>query len=207
MYALNRNISEVRRLIDGNTPHYDEDLPRMNIYATPAASVQGIHGKFDKKPFIGSHQISFPSTRQRAKITWNSTGSSLLWTMPQEKINIPKTGYYEKFTPLITYYFYSLGTPIPGVFRIGKKNSPARLQTISLSIDEKHGTFRPTCPVNVVDLPDETEILEGSLITVPPAPLLLNSELKGEYVEGIDSYGTAHRIPTPNKERFADSWK
>ncbi|NHI84353.1 MAG: hypothetical protein EAX81_08645 [Candidatus Thorarchaeota archaeon] len=74
-----------------------------------------------------------------------------------------------------------------------------------MEVEEKRGRFNPTCPVNVVDLPTDTEILEGSLVTSPPAPILLNSELKGEYHEGKDSSGAVHRIPVPNKERFTSS--
>jgi CRISPR type I-D-associated protein Csc1 len=214
MYGLNRNVSEVRRLIDGNQPHYEEDLPRMRIYATPAAPLTGVYfptksagtKQIDYRPKVGSNRIEFDSRTRSTEITWNSTGASLLWTMPKEKVNIPKTGSYHKLIPLVTFYFYAIGNSIPRVFRIGKKYTAARLDLHPLEVKEENGKFRPTCPVNVVDLPKETQILEGSLVTIPPSPLLLEAELDGRYLEGVDERGMVHRIPIPDQERFAKSW-
>jgi CRISPR type I-D-associated protein Csc1 len=214
MYGLNRNVPEIRRLISGNNPYYEEDLPKMGIYATPAAPASAAYfptksvgsRQIDYRPKVGSNHIKFDSEPRSTEITWNSTGTSLLWMMPTEKINIPKTGSYHKIVPLATFYFYTIGTPIPSIFRIGKKHTPARLDILPLTVKEEQGRFRPTCPVNVVDLPADTEILEGSLVTIPPAPLLLEAELDGRYVKGLDESGIVHQIPVPDQERFANSW-
>jgi CRISPR type I-D-associated protein Csc1 len=203
MYALNRGIAEVRRLIDGNQPHYDEDLPKMRIYATLAAPPSYFAGNINSSPQIGKDRVQFRHDARFSKITWNSTGSSLLWMMPSEKINIPKTGYYDKLVPLLTFYFYTVGNPIPSVFRIGKKYSSARLEVTPLTTKEKQGRFTPTCPVNIIDLPENTEIIQGSLVTAPPTPLLLNAELEGKYIEGRDGNGTTHQFPIPKGDRFA----
>lgn len=205
MYGLNRNVPEVRRLVStGNRPHYDEDLPKMRIYATPAAPALG--SSLDARPKIGLNRFDFSSVPRQTEITWNSTGSSLLWTMPKEKINIPKTGSYHKFVPLTTFYFYTMGEQPSGVLRIGKKYTSARLERTPLDAKMTKGTFAPTCPVNVVDLPRETEILSGSLVKLPPVPLLLDAELKGDYVQGTDPGGQIHCFPVPSSERFEHSW-
>ncbi|MHA1137769.1 MAG: type I-D CRISPR-associated protein Cas5/Csc1 [Candidatus Thorarchaeota archaeon] len=204
MYAINRKISSVRSVVTGTTPLYDEHLPLMEIYATPASPMGT--GSIKGNPKIGFSNIEFNSQLEISRITWNSTGESLLWAMEAEKINIPKVGSYYKFNPLATFYFYTMGGPIPRVIRIGKKLIPARLELEPMKVKEKSGKFKSTCPVNVADLPAETQILGGSLLTVPPSPLLLNAELEGEYIEGVDSKGQSHRIPVPMKERFARSW-
>ncbi len=205
MYGLNRYTPNVRRTISsGNKPHYDEDLPRMSVYATPAAPTSDF--SIDCRPRIGADRISFESDLILTELTWNSTGSSLLWTMPKEKINIPKTGSYHKFIPLTTFYFYTVGGKLPGILRVGKKYTSARLEMIPLEVEMKEGRFVATCPVNLIDLPEETEILSGSLVKVPPAPLLLDAELKGRYVQGTDLAGGTHRFPVPDQERFKSSW-
>ncbi len=204
MYAINRMNPKVRNVVTGTTPLYDEHLPLMEIYATPALPIAGSNIK--GYPQIGSENIKFDSHLGISRITWNSTGESILWAMEKEPINIPKVGSYYKFNPLATFYFYTIGGPIPSVIRIGKKLIPARLQVQLLKAHEKNGQFSSTCPVNVADLPVDTQILGGSLLTVPPSPLLLDAELEGAYIEGLDSKGKSHRIPVPLKERFAKSW-
>ncbi len=215
MYGLNRQVREVRRLLSGNIPHYDEDLPRMPIYATPArpthetdafSTKSGGFPRLERRPRVGDEFIGFEANLDLDRATWNSVGESLLWAMETAKINIPKLGVYYRLSPLVTFYFYTIGQSPPSIFRIGKKHSVARLHTVPLKGTRKSGRFRPTCPVNVIDLPDETEIIRGALITVPPAPLLFDAELDGEYIEGQDSTGTIHQIPVPNVERFASSW-
>lgn len=204
MYAINRKNPKVRSVVSGTTPLYDEHLPMMEIYATPASPMGS--GIIKGYPQIGSESIEFDSQIRMSRITWNSTGESLLWAMEAEKINIPKVGSYYKINPLATFYFYTIGGPVPSVIRIGKKLIPARIRVEPLKVKEKNGRFSSTCPVNVVDLPADTHILGGSLLTVPPSPLLLDAELEGAYIEGIDSNGKSHRIPVPLKERFAKSW-
>ena len=204
MYAINRKNPRVRNVVTGTTPLYDEHLPLMEIYATPALPTGS--GSIGGNPQIGSESIKFDSKLRMSRITWNSTGESLLWAMEAEKINIPKVGSYYKFNPLATFYFYTNGGPVPNVIRIGKKLIPARIQVEPLKVKEKNGRFSSSCPVNVADLPADTLILGGSLLTVPPSPLLLDAELEGAYIEGIDSKNQIHRIPVPLKERFAKSW-
>ncbi len=92
------------------------------------------------------------------------------------------------------------------MFRVGKKYTPVRVRYLPIRVTQKVGEFEPTCPIAAVDLPSETEILHGSIITVPPAPILVASRLKGPYLEGVDEQGYVHRIPVPDVERFKVSW-
>ena len=103
MYALNRNVSEVRPTVTGSTPLYDDHLPLMTIYATPATPV--VTGSIGAHPIIGPKTVEFDRQLNVSRITWNSTGESLLWTMEVEKINLPKVGSYFKINPLATFYF------------------------------------------------------------------------------------------------------
>jgi CRISPR type I-D-associated protein Csc1 len=205
MYALNRHIPQIRRVVTGTTPHYDEDLPLMEVYATPASPVDS--GPTEGYTQVGDQRIRFDSDSEILRITWNSTGESLLWSMEAEKINIPKVGSYYKIAPLATFSFYTAGESFSNVIRIGKKLIPARIELEELKMEEKCGKFNPTCPVNVSDLPSETKILGGSLLTVPPCPLLLSSQLEGVYMEGRDTRGRVHAFPVPLQERYKNSWQ
>ncbi|MFW9804063.1 MAG: type I-D CRISPR-associated protein Cas5/Csc1 [Candidatus Thorarchaeota archaeon] len=190
MYAINREIPEVRRLVSGSTPHYDEDLPIMRVYSTPAAPTSDFPGQSSTKisghegirnnASIGSKTRNWRQ-KEPMKLTWNSIGEELTFSMTRDRYNLPKTGAYYKHPPLSTYYFYLIGEPVPSLIRIGKKCTPARLRLSRLSVDYKSGKFEPTCPVTVVDLPSDTRILKGSLLTVPPAPVIIGAELDGEF--------------------------
>jgi CRISPR type I-D-associated protein Csc1 len=214
MYAINRRIPEVRRAVSGNKPHYEDDLPKMRVYATPAGFVDDFpyHGTGSKNRWLG-RQIQLGGTfrktwrrRSQEMITWNSIGEELLDKMKQDNLNIPKVGSYFKHPPMTSFYFYTVGGPIPKVIRIGKKFAPARLNTIALKSEEKSGVFQPTCPVNVVDIPKETRILGGSILMIPPAPVLVASRLEGEYLECKDPKSIVHYFPRPKKDRFKEAW-
>jgi len=215
MYAVNQSIPEVRRAVSGNKPHYDEDLPKMKVYATPAAFVDNFpyfHSE-SKTRWLG-HQVQLGGTLKQTwhrgsleKITWNSIGESLLDKMQQDNVNIPKVGAYYKHPPMASFYFYAIGEPIPRVIRIGKKYIPARLNVNPLNFTMKTGVFKPTCPVNVADLPKKTHMRSGSILTIPPAPVLMDSELEGDYLECMDPYGVVHRFPRPKRGRFREAWK
>lgn len=214
MYAINRQTPEVRRAVSGNKPHYDEDLPKMRVYATPAAFI-------DKFPYYQSgsknqwldRQVQLGGTLEQTwhrgspeMITWNSIGESLLDKMKQDNLNIPKVGAYYKHPPMSSFYFYTIGEPIPRILRIGKKYTPARLNVIPLKTEVKSDLFQPTCPVNVADLPERTQIRSGSILMIPPTPVLMACELEGEYLECRDPNGIIHCLPRPKKGRFKESW-
>jgi hypothetical protein len=189
----------------------------MSIYATPGALGREFpYGKMksrkggrwiEREQKIGSVRFGRAYEQNLARITWNSIGESLLDVMKRDGLNIPKVGAYFKYPPLTTFYCYTLGKHPPNVCRLGKKLAPIRVSAFPLTSNEKSGKFRPTCPVNVIDLPETTNILEGSLLTVPPAPLLTNSQLEGEYLEATDEFGIHHIIPKPAPERFPTAFQ
>lgn len=217
MYAINREIPEVRRVFSAHTPFYDVDLPLMKVYATPAASIssfQHVRSTETAKPsqwvgrqsVVGERNLGRWETEGIVGMTWNSIGESVLATMKRENINIPRTGVYYKISPLNSFYCYTVGEPIPSVFRLGKKFAPVRVRLFGLNAVLKEGLFEPTCPVNVADLPEDTKMLRGSIATVPPSPLLLDSELEGKYLEAKDEKGSVHRIPQADPVRYTSSW-
>ncbi|MCF2138271.1 MAG: type I-D CRISPR-associated protein Cas5/Csc1 [Candidatus Thorarchaeota archaeon] len=214
MYALNRNIPEIRRLVSGSTPFYDVDLPKMNIYATPATftdffvqvSASKTSNWLDHRLLLGEEISTRWNRFNPTLITWNSIGESLLDKMSKDRYNLPKTGGYYKHPPLANFYFYTVGPPPPSVIRIGKKYTTARIKHFALEYTIKEGRFSPTCPVTVSDLPDETEILQGSILTIPPVPVITDSVLEGAYLEATDPKGLVHRIPIPRTDRFPMTW-
>lgn len=218
MYAINRRVPQVRRLISGSVPNYDADLAQMSVYATPAAPISAItferthtkmqHGEqsLSNQVIIGKDSIPFNVDLATTRITWNSTGESLLWAMETDQVNLPKLGAYYKHRPLMSFYFYTVGGPVPRVFRLGKKHAVVRVAVHPLDVTLKEGVFSPTCPVTIADLPESTRILQGSLLTVPPSPILTDAELEGPYLEGLDERGFIHRIPQPDSSLYTSSW-
>ncbi|NWF94511.1 MAG: type I-D CRISPR-associated protein Cas5/Csc1 [Candidatus Thorarchaeota archaeon] len=214
MYALNRHIPGIRRVTSLSTPFYGEDLPMMQTYATPAAHVDDFpyYQSGSARRWL-SHQIQVGGSVSGSwrhgdpvMITWNSIGESLLDKMEQDSLNIPKVGAYYRYPPLTTYYFYSVGGDLPRLVRIGKKYIPARISTTELEVEERTGVFQPTCPVTVADLPDDTMIRSGSLLTVPPSPVLIGAELEGRYLECKDPEGLIHRLPAPKTDIYRSVW-
>ncbi len=213
MYAMNRRTPEIRRMIDGTTPHYNEDLSRMPVYVTPAAFVDDFPHEVStgqswikSSVLLGAMRKGHWNRGNMTRLTWNSIGESLLERMEQDNINLPKKGAYYQHPPLSSLYFYAVGESLPTVFRLGKKYSPVRASFYPLDVREKEGRFTPTCPVTVSDLPESTRILRGSLLTVPPTPTLILSELEGKYIEGKDPEGVVHRFPIPDTEKYHESW-
>ncbi len=214
MYALNRQTPAIRRLTSQNSPHYEEDLPRMPVYAPPAGFVDDVPyhlpGSTDRwfrkqVPLCGTTRVPWKQGSAQM-ITWNSIGESLLDKMEQDNLNLPKVGAYYRHPPLSFFYFYSIGLPVPSVVRIGKKYIPARLAITPLNVITKIGVFQPTCPVTVADLPENTKIRSGSLLTIPPTPVVLAAELEGPYFECTDEHGLIHRFPIPKKESYRTVW-
>ncbi|MEM4735754.1 MAG: hypothetical protein QXS20_08590 [Candidatus Thorarchaeota archaeon] len=214
MYALNRHVPEVRRIVSEVKPHYCDDLGRMSVYATPAAMINDFPdylvggGKSwvnRQAPLCGTVAVPW-SGGLPLRITWNSIGETLLDKMTQDNINLPKLGAYYRYPPLTMLYFYAIGGPIPSIIRVGKKFIPARLSAYPLEATRREGVFHPTCPVNVVDLPENTSIRSGSLLTIPPAPVLVAAELDGPYLECRDTQGLAHKIPLPKADVYRAVW-
>ena len=218
MYAINRDVSPVRRVISGTQPHYEEDMPLMRTYATPAARTSDfpydlartaetkVGSWLSRQRMVGSRKLEDWREEGLVKITWNSIGSSLLDVMKRDNINVPKKGHYYKHQPLCGYYFYVIGDEPPDVIRLGKKYTSVRLETCEMNGEIGDGRFQPTCPVNVNDLPENTHIHQGSLLTIPPSPILVNAELEGEHIIAKDDYGYKHICPIPEKSRFASSF-
>ncbi len=214
MYAINRHIQAIRRVTSQSTPFYEEDLPMMQVYTTPAAHVDDFwyYQSGTGRPWQ-SHQIQVGGSLnvtwrhgEPVRMTWNSIGESLLDKMEKDGRNIPKKGAYYRYPPLTTYYFYAVGGELPRLVRIGKKYIPARIYTTRLEVEERKGVFQPTCPVTVADLPNDTEIRSGSLLTVPPAPILIGAELEGRYLECKDPDGLIHRLPAPKIDIYVSAW-
>jgi len=214
MYAVNRGTSGVTRVASGTTPYYDEDMVKMNTYATPGAPTEQFPyqgtgttsangGRWLlRETRIGSKTIPSWDAASISRITWNSIGETLLDIMTRDRLNLPKVGAYFKHAPLRSFYFYTIGKDIPQVIRLGKKHTSVRCSVFPLKPKLAFGTFRPTCPVNTIDLPEQTRILQGSILTIPPSPVIVDAELDGAHLSAVDSHGYIHRVPIPDRAKY-----
>jgi CRISPR type I-D-associated protein Csc1 len=180
MYALNR-FSPIHRTASGSKPQYEKDMPVFNIYVTPARLNK------DKSAMVGCGQVVWREPSSLVRMSYNAVDSPLRFEMKREKVTVPKIGAYLKYPPLTNFSFFTLDGKGENVVRIGKKLIPARVEYHKLeNVSEETGRFRPSHPVNLLDLPVETKIRpRGTMYSMPPISLLEGGELEGEYFRGI----------------------
>ena len=197
LYALNR-VEKVHRNVAGVTPFYEVDRKLFRVYVTPAAlreEVMVIAGRPLGKRGIASNLV---------KVTYNSVIEGNVVFMEEKKLVLPKLGYYMKYPPLTTFEFFIIAqgeAKVPRVVRIGKKYPPARLYYREVKFRLREGRFAPSHPVNVLDLPEKTRIVEGRFISMSPMPLLVDCRLDGEYIKVEDEKKTYY-IAMPDKQRY-----
>lgn len=197
LYALNRYLPEVQRLISGTKPHYSQDFPIFSLYATPASLYN------DKRVSIGEKESLWQHESEPVKISYNSVDSPLVFMMKPETVALPKVGAYFKYPPLNTFEFFTIGGKGNNLIRIGKKLVPARLKYTKLqNVEKKSGKFKPNHAVNLLDLPKETEVLKGTLHIVPPTSIMSNAELNGQYLIGKINTKT-FRVAKPDFTKYS----
>lgn len=197
MYALNRNISSIQRVVAGTTPHYKEDIPQFQIYATPAKPVKANRVfNVDGSQFNWYGQGKTMQTYNSINTITNTTSYDM--KDPRVGTNFPLTGRKEKDNPLECYEFYTIGHTPQRLVRIGKKMCPARIISEPLSIQKAtSGIFKPTHPINPSDI--YCKFHEGVLYQQFP-PLVLDAKLEGSYCICKDVSNGEHIIalPAPN---------
>ena len=178
MYALN-NFS---RLVAKPTPYYEDDLPKFSIYATPARPYRGI-------AFVSRRKFNW-DWNDPVWISYNAIDSYLLFSMEKEKILnrkfvVPKYGAYQRYPPLDTFEFFVIGKkPGRSLIRIGKKLAPARVRYFKcVEIKERRGLFSPSHIVNAYEIRNTHEIVSGTILTIPPTPVIIDARLRGSYYE------------------------
>ena len=209
MYALNRSLSPVQRVVSGTKPHYEEDMQRFTIYATPAASQQNLS---KIRVSVCGNNISWVWS-PAVELSFNSVDSSFVFSTEKERIThkklaMPKWGTYMKYPPLNTFEFFILGGGIgPRVIRLGKKMVPVvAAYTECTKIKERSGEFQPSHPVNWYDVKDSHQFNEGSIVIQPWVPLIVSAKLKGPYYQCsyVDEFGRKQkaRIAKPNPKQY-----
>lgn len=209
MYALNRSLSPVQRVVSGTQPHYEEDLQRFTLYATPAASQ---HNLSEIRALVCGENIPWMWS-PAVELSFNSVDSPFVFSTQKEaithrKLAMPKWGTYMKYPPLNTFEFFIIGDGIgPRVIRLGKKMAPVVASyTKCEEVKEKSGEFRPSHPVNWYDIKETHQFHDGSVIMQPWVPLIVSARLEGHYYRCsyIDEFGRKREatIAKPNPERY-----
>jgi len=196
-YALNRHVESIHRAFSGTKPFYNEDLPKITLYSSPAYRLRDFFQitrskkfKSSKSPvasntsLIKDFSISWESTTLETH-KYNSTGESFTFGMEKSSMNFPNLGTYQKFPPLTTFVSFVFGAPRPSLIRLGKKLVPCRLHYFKLiHCKIKKGIFTPNHPVNAIDVKARYDLIKGEIILVKPNPIVINATLEGEYIEG-----------------------
>lgn len=196
MYAINRYTAEVQRIASGTKPHYEEDMPRMPIYATPAllAAESNIPIQLDR-------MIRWENQPQ-VYLTFNSVNTSTQLT-ETARANLPQIGRKAKYPPLNIFEFFALGGNPDGIVRLGKKQVPCRIYTYPLKIGGRSSAvFQPSHPVNLDDLKSWTpeDIKNAELVRQTP-PLLVNARLKAEHYVCSDGKRT-YNVARPDSDKY-----
>jgi CRISPR type I-D-associated protein Csc1 len=193
-YAIMYALWNKARFASAYIPHYLEDLPTMEFYATPARPI----GSSDFRVWKNYKHTHFDTL----KVTYNSLTEISASKMEQSATtNIPINSSYYKFRPLTSYEFYILSEYQPKrLIRIGKKFSIAELQLQGIdSFSKKHGRHSPDHFVNVSDIPQGSRFLEGTFIHGFPTPLVTDAIIESDYMEIEDSKRT---IQLPNTKLY-----
>lgn len=206
LYALNHSKEKLHRVASGTIPFYNDDIESFPIYATPAEYIIA-----NNNVVIKNLINQFRREDALVKITYNSVDSTQLVSMEQtvfhkkgEKLNFPKSGAYLCYPPLSTISFFTLAGSGPSIIRLGKKLPPVRaiyeeLDNVRL-IEE--GEFTPDHVVQVQDLPEQTQILSGTMVVLPNGLLLSDARLKGPHYVG-NKNRVRYVIAQPDLSKFS----
>lgn len=214
IYALNSTNPDldIIRCVSGVRPSYRADFKKVEIYATPAYRISEFKlvGQRSKQrstilkgkvAVIQDRLISWEELNPIG-FTYNSIGESIAFKMEQIKYNFPNLGKYYKLPPLSTFICLTIGKSPPTLVRLGKKYITCRLHSVPLTnIKITSGTFSPSHPVNLNELSPDTQVLEGALVYLDPASLIINGRFKGKYLIG-EHEGTQYTIAAPHSEIY-----
>lgn len=197
MYAINRHIQEVHRNAAGTVPFYQQDLPKMQIYATPASVASS-----ESEIPIGIDNILPWENQSKVHITFNSV-NTLTQLTESGRANLPQIGRKAKYPPLISFGFFAIGGNPKGIIRLGKKQVACRVFVDPLTVEKiSTSAFSPSHPINPADLVDLSpeDIESGELIRQTP-PLLVNARLKAPHYVCSDGKRTFH-IAKPDPDKY-----
>jgi len=194
LYATNR--SRTRVLVVGSKPFYEEDFKKFKIYVTPA--------QLDLKvQLLGGREFSFGLAFEPVKITYNAVNTVTQLT-EAGRAAVPLLGSYVSYPPLSTFRAYAIGGRPASVIRVGKKGAQCRVRAYPLKlIGKERGKYKPSHPVNPMDIDGVSKLISGQANPMPPVPLITNAVLEGEYFKFEDERGNKHFVAIPNTERFA----
>lgn len=192
-YAIMYALWDKARFASAYIPHYLEDLPTMEYYATPARPTGGS----DYNRWRNHRYTHFDTL----KVSYNSLTEISASKTERGITNIPINGSYYKFRPLTSYEFYILSECQPKrLIRIGKKFSIAELQLQRIhKFSKKHGRHWPDHFVNVSDIPQGSRFLEGTFMHGFPTPLVSDALIESHHLE-IE--GSNKTIQLPNTKLY-----
>jgi len=196
MYAINRHIGKVQRNASGTVPFYNEDMPEMAIYATPASAA------FESKMPIAPDKVIPWENQPQVYLTFNSVNTVTQLTETQ-RANLPQIGRKAKHPPLNNFDFFTIGGKPGGIIRLGKKQIPCRVYAFPLNVEKVSSSiFQPSHPINLADLKGwlPEEIKTAELIRQTP-PLLVNARLKAQHYVCSDGTKTYY-IAKPNAAKY-----
>jgi CRISPR type I-D-associated protein Csc1 len=185
-YAINRHIQVIQRNASGAKPSYQQDLPKISIYVTPASI-----SSESRIPLTGGRTLAWEN-QPRVYITFNSV-NTLTQLTETGRANLPQIGRKAKYPPLNSFDFFAIGGNPHGVIRLGKKQVPCRIFATPLRVERvSTGIFPPSHPINPADLASllPEDIDSAELIRQTP-PLLVNARLKAAHyvcTDGKKSY-------------------
>lgn len=150
-------------------PSYAEELTPLNeegIYVTPA----------------GGKEIAY------AINTFKYASNMYHVQMEKGSRNTPSFGRAKEIAVGSVFEFAVLSArrplSLPGWVRLGLWRSKAHLSWHEYAVTKvETGEFQSAAPVNPLDLPTQTQLLGFDLISMPPASLLTNAYMLGQYLK------------------------
>jgi len=187
-YALTYSLGDLSYGISWETvPHYEEDLARIPLYATPAIAL-------------------FWS---RTRITYNAINDRTNGTDRPDGINSPDLGWRNYLDPayppddraaqqlgFVCHLFTFSGQRPKGITRLGKKGTAVRVCWEELEKPLavfREDPVRPTHPLNPLDVSGQVNSYEP--VSVPPHLLLRTAEVQNDWFV----FAGPHRVHVPKR--------
>jgi len=198
MYSLNKHIVESQRNMSGTKPHYEEDIKKFTVYATPAKLINIRRIPFLSSKLCTRNEIDWTTSKQEVVITYNAV-NTITNDVETGRLNFPMVGKYAKNVPLTVFEFFAIGGNPNGLFRLGKKLALVRYFAEPLKLLGIHKKEKVVAshPVNMIELLKDVNILSGTIFNQIP-PIIADATLENVTWLECVSETSKYNIVLPN---------
>ncbi|KLO24763.1 type I-D CRISPR-associated protein Cas5/Csc1 [Marinitoga sp. 1155] len=194
-YALTPEIVSYKH---HNSPQYKNDLKNLKFYITPAKFIE-YKWRYDIFNSIGEgyylkmlsnnySNIPYPKpSTSKKKVPQNAITKKYSSIYTERAKNIPQIGRLKQISLESKAVFYIIlyeEKNFPEYIRLGKFNTKCKITYKEVkNINIKEAEFRSKYVLNVLDIPNNINLLSYKIIPIKPVQIIENAIFKGKYIE------------------------